>query len=227
MILKVQDLKKSFIQGERKISVLKGLNLEVEKGESVAILGQSGSGKSTLLSLLAGLDRPTSGSVQVSGQDLGKLSEEELTRFRGKNIGLVFQQFHLMKHLTAIENVKLPFEILDIEGGQKKAENLLERLGLGHRMDHLTHQLSGGECQRVAIARAMMTEPELLLADEPSGNLDRETGEQVINQLFELAKQNQLSLVVVTHSEQLALRCGRQLKLRDGILQKHEGQMSL
>jgi putative ABC transport system ATP-binding protein len=173
------------------------------------------------------LDRPTSGQVELKGQDLATLSEQSLTRFRGKNIGLVFQQFHLMKHLTAIENVRLPFEILDIEGGQKKAEDLLTRLGLGHRLDHLTHQLSGGECQRVAIARAMMTEPALLLADEPSGNLDRETGEQVIDQLFEIANQKQLSLIVVTHSEELALRCERQLRLRDGVLHGNEGEIKL
>src|SRR5690606_5660817 len=158
------------------VEVLRNLNLQMEAAETLAILGQSGSGKSTLLTLLAGLDSPTSGSIVLNGQDMQKLSEEELAKFRAQNIGIIFQQFHLMSHLTALENVSLPLDLFKDRDAERKANEALDQVGLGKRKDHFPHQMSGGECQRVAIARAMVVRPAILLADEPTGNLDNATG---------------------------------------------------
>ncbi len=221
MSVKVESLCKSFSQGSLEIEVLKNLSFQVKTGEIVAILGQSGSGKSTLLSLLSGLDRASSGQVQVDGQSIEAMSENEITDFRGRYIGIVFQQFHLIPHLTAIENVMLPLEIQEAKGfdSQKtyeKAKILLDQVGLSHRIDHFPRQMSGGECQRVAIARAMISSPRFILADEPSGNLDVDTGKNVIDNLFKVVRENKVTMILVTHSMELAQKCDRQLHLSKG-----------
>lgn len=219
MSLKIESVRKQYHQGSETLEILKGVSAEFQVGETVAIVGQSGSGKSTLLSLLAGLDRPSSGDVVVNGQSLNTLTEEEMTHFRGANIGIVFQQFHLLPHLTALENVMIPLEILKPGAGiQEKALKLLQQVDLGHRADHLPSQLSGGECQRVAIARALVVEPRLLLADEPSGNLDPATGEKVMSLFFDVVRKANVTGLLVTHSRELAARCDRVLELKNGVL---------
>ncbi len=218
MILEVSNLYKNFetAAGTESVEVLKDLNMNMEAGETVAILGQSGSGKSTLLTLLAGLDNPSSGEILLDEQNMQSLNEEELSKFRALNIGIIFQQFHLMSHLTALENVSLPLDLFKDDASTAKAKEALEQVGLGHRIDHFPHQLSGGECQRVAIALAMVVRPSILLADEPTGNLDNSTGELITNMIFDLVSKHKMTLLFVTHNEQLALRCGRQLRLQDG-----------
>lgn len=218
MILEVSKLFKNFetAAGTETVEVLKDLNMSMEEGETVAILGQSGSGKSTLLTLLAGLDSPSSGEILLNGKNMQALNEEELSKFRALNIGIIFQQFHLMSHLTALENVSLPLDLFKDDDSTAKAKEALEQVGLGHRIDHFPHQLSGGECQRVAIARAMVVRPSILLADEPTGNLDNSTGELISDMIFELVAKHNMTLLFVTHNEQLALRCGRQLRLQGG-----------
>jgi putative ABC transport system ATP-binding protein len=190
--------------------------LSVPAGEIIALVGQSGSGKSTLLTLLAGLDSPSSGSIVLNGQDMQKLSEEQLSTFRARNIGIIFQQFHLMSHLTALENVSLPLDLFRDPGAATKAEEALRQVGLGKRMTHFPHQLSGGECQRVAIARAMVVRPSILLADEPTGNLDNSTGAYVSDMIFDLVREHGMTLLFVTHNEQLAKRCAREQRLQNG-----------
>jgi putative ABC transport system ATP-binding protein len=218
MSLKLQAVTKKYQQGDSEIEVLKGLSAEIRNSEIVAIVGQSGSGKSTLLSLLAGLDRPTSGQIFIADQEISQLSEQEMTSFRGRKIGIVFQQFHLLPHLTAMENVMLPLEIWDEGDREARAEQALTQMGLGHRLHHVPSQLSGGECQRVAIARALVGRPEILLADEPSGNLDTLTGRKVMDVFFEVVRAHKVTTVLVTHSEALAKACDRQLVLENGIL---------
>ena len=219
MILKVNDLNKTFFQGKTEIHALKGVSFDVAKNHSLAIVGPSGSGKTTLLSLLAGLDAPSSGTIDMAGSNLASLSEEQLTEFRAKNIGIVFQQFHLMPYLTALENVSLPLDILGEKDSANRAQKLLEQVGLGERADHLPHQLSGGECQRVAIARASVVQPKILLADEPSGNLDTETGKNVMDLLFRLVDETDMTLILITHDLNLASRCEKQIHLVGGKLQ--------
>ena len=218
MILAISNLCKTFQSTAHHdpVEVLKNLNLEMEVGESLAILGQSGSGKSTLLTLLAGLDQPTSGSIVLNGQDMQHMSEEQLSKFRAQNIGIIFQQFHLMSHLTALENVSLPLDLFKDPQALKKASEALEHVGLGKRKDHFPHQLSGGECQRVAIARAMVVRPAILLADEPTGNLDNTTGAYVSDMIFDLVREHKMTMLFVTHNEQLAKRCGREQRLQNG-----------
>ncbi len=218
-LVEVRQVSKEFQQGETVIPVLRDLTFGVDAGETVAIVGQSGSGKSTLLSMLAGLDQPTKGSIHVDGQDLSRLTQNELTRFRGRSIGIIFQQFHLMRSLTALENVLLPLDILGLPNADQRAMDALELMGLGARAKHLPQQLSGGECQRVAIARAFVVEPRILLADEPSGNLDTATGEKVMNLLFDAVAQRGMTLILVTHDMQLASRCKKRLPLVQGQLQ--------
>lgn len=217
MSLHVRNLVKTYTQGDSKINILRTLNLELNDGEVIAVIGKSGSGKSTLLSVLAGLDFPDSGSIHIGGETIESMSQDKLSVWRGKNIGIVFQQFHLLAHLTALENVALPLEIMGAEV-QNKPEALLKDLGLGHRLHHLPRELSGGECQRVAIARALVTEPKLLLADEPSGNLDVETGEQVMTSFLQLIKKRKTTTILVTHNRELADRCDRKLILENGQL---------
>lgn len=216
MSLVLKDVQKSFRQGETEIRVLQGLAATVHEGEVVAILGQSGSGKSTLLSVLAGLTPVDSGELLLAGTHLEKFSEDEWSEYRGQNIAIVFQQYHLVSHLTALENVLLPLEIQGRSHQEEKARQLLTDLGLGHRLDHFPRQLSGGESQRVAIARALVMQPRLLLADEPSGNLDVKTGEQVMKLFFEVVRKYKTTTLLVTHNEDLAQQCDRTLRLANG-----------
>lgn len=220
MSLKVNSLQKSYRQGDQKIDVLKGLNVEVSDGQLVSVLGRSGSGKSTLLSLLAGLESADAGQILIDGTDIVGLSEKDLTQFRAKKISLVFQQYHLVSHLTALENVVLPLEILGRPQGEEKARALLKELGLEHRLDHTPGQLSGGECQRVAIARALVVEPKILLADEPSGNLDVHTGDKVMDLFFDVARKHKITTILVTHSESLARRCEKSYRLEEGVFRE-------
>ena len=217
-IISLNKISKTYFQGTQRIEVLCGLNLDVKSSEAVAILGQSGTGKSTLLSLLAGLDVPDFGTVEVNKQDLSKLSQNKLSQFRAKNLGVIFQQYHLMSNLTALENVGIPLELQKVNDFQSAALEALKMVGLSHRIAHFPSQLSGGECQRVAIARAIVGKPKLILADEPSGNLDDRTGKEVMNLLFELCKEREQTLILVTHNHDLAQNCDRTLVLKDGKL---------
>ena len=192
--------------------------MQANPGEKIAILGPSGCGKSTLLSLLAGLDKPDSGTVKIEGGNLVTMSEDERTLTRSQKLGIVFQQYHLMRNLTAVENAGLPLEILGENDYAERASKVLNEVGLSHRLNHFPSELSGGECQRVAIARAIITRPALVLADEPSGNLDQKTGEDVMDLLFSLCTQHKITLVLVTHNQELARCCDRALLLRDGSL---------
>jgi len=219
VILKASGVGKSFETPAGVISVLSDLDLAVMEGETVAVVGESGSGKSTLLSLLAGLDAPSVGSIEVRGRHFGDMSERELAAFRARELGIVFQQFHLMGGLTALENVMLPLELQGASQASERARHALEQVGLGARADHLPSRLSGGECQRVAIARAIVVEPVLLLADEPSGSLDEKTGDAVDKLLFDLVARRGTTLVLVTHSERLAAACDRRVQLVDGRLE--------
>ena len=220
MLLEINQLYKSFLQADHGyIDVLKNINLEIHEGETVAVVGQSGSGKSTLLSLLAGLDRQTSGSIRLRDKEISEMSEVKLTQFRAENIGIIFQQFYLMPHLTALENVSLPLEMFGYENYLNRAKEALEQGGLSDREQHFPHQLSGGESQRVAIARAVVGRPSILLADEPTGNLDNETGVQVANLLFDLVKTTGMTMLLVTHNTEMAKRCSRQLTLQFGTFQ--------
>ena len=219
MILKVENVSKSYPQPESgNLQVLTDCSFQISEGETVAITGQSGSGKTTLLSLIAGLDRPDSGIISLAGVEIHAMGEDKLARFRAKKTGMIFQQFHLMPHLTAEENVKLPLEILKTNNIAEKTANILEKVGLTDRKTHMPGQLSGGECQRVAIARALVVEPSVLLADEPTGNLDVKTGEIVANLLFNLVESSGMTLVVVTHNLDLAMGCMRNLRLEKGKL---------
>ena len=198
--------------------LLHEIDFSIHAGESVAILGPSGSGKSTLLGLLAGLDSASTGQVMIDGVDLFALNEDARAALRGANIGFVFQSFQLLANLTALENVMLPLEIANRSDARSAAQAVLERVGLAQRLHHYPKQLSGGEQQRVAIARAFAPHPKLLFADEPTGNLDRATGERVIDLLFELNREQGATLVLVTHDEHLAERCDRRLELSGGKL---------
>jgi len=220
MLLEINQLYKSFPQADHgQIDVLKNINLEINEGETVAVVGQSGSGKSTLLSLMAGLDRQTTGSLRLRDKEISEMSEVKLTQFRAENIGIIFQQFYLMPHLTALENVSLPLEMFGYEDYLNRAKEALEQVGLSGREQHFPHQLSGGESQRVAIARAVVARPSILLADEPTGNLDNETGVQVANLLFELVRTTGMTMLLVTHNTEMAKRCSRQLTLQFGTFQ--------
>ena len=220
MLLEINQLYKSFPQADQgQIDVLKNINLEIHEGETVAVVGQSGSGKSTLLSLMAGLDRQTTGSLRLRDKEINEMSEVKLTQFRAENIGIIFQQFYLMPHLTALENVSLPLEMFGYEDYLNRAKETLQQVGLSDREQHFPHQLSGGESQRVAIARAVVARPSILLADEPTGNLDNETGVQVANLLFDLVKNTGMTMLLVTHNTEMAKRCSRQCKLQFGTFQ--------
>lgn len=203
---------------ETRVSVLKNVSLDINVGESVAVIGPSGSGKTTLLLLLAGLDHPDTGSIAIQGTQLDQLSPDELADLRRDRMGIVFQSFHLIPSLTALGNVTLPLEIAGDPDADAKAKDILERVGLGHREAHYPMQLSGGEQQRVAIARALVHAPPLILADEPTGNLDKDTGSAISKLLFDLHDNLGSTLVMVTHDENLAARCDRQLRLDGGAL---------
>ena len=198
------------------VNILRGLDLEVAAGETVGITGPSGSGKSTMMMIIAGLERPSAGKVEVGGHDLTALNEDQLARFRRARIGIVFQAFHLIPTMTALENVAVPLEFAGRADAFERAEAALAAVGLDHRLTHYPGQLSGGEQQRVALARAFAVEPSLLLADEPTGNLDGETGRQVIDLMFDLAARRGTTLMLITHDPALAGRCRRLVRLLDG-----------
>lgn len=222
------DLKKVVKQvktGSDVLTILQGLDLQIKHAESLAIVGASGSGKSTLLGIMAGLDQASSGEVWLNGQPLHQLDEDQRAVVRSQGVGFVFQNFQLLPAMTALENVRLPIEMTNqhsLKECQALAEQWLEKVGLGHRVRHYPTQLSGGEQQRVAIARAFACQPKVLFADEPTGNLDRATGKQIIELLFELNKQNDTSLILVTHDEHLAQRCQRSIHIHDGTIAKDE-----
>ncbi len=198
------------------VQVLRGVDLSVAAGEAVGIVGPSGSGKTSLLMLLAGLERPTGGALHVAGRDLGALAEDALARFRRDEVGIVFQAFHLVPTMTALENVAVPLEFAGRRDAFDRAAVALKEVGLGHRLEHYPGQMSGGEQQRVALARAVVAEPRLILADEPTGNLDRATGSVVMDLLFGLRARLGTTLLLITHDPALADRCGRQVRIEDG-----------
>jgi putative ABC transport system ATP-binding protein len=215
-IVKVEGLTKQVTTPDHVLTIVRHASFEVRSGEAVAIIGASGSGKSTLLGLLAGLDLPSSGRVWIAGEDLFALSEDGRARLRGQMVGFVFQSFQLLPALTALENVMLPLELNGGPDPEGRARRVLDRVGLAERLGHYPRQLSGGEQQRVAVARAFVTEPKLLFADEPTGNLDSETGEQVIELLFEMNRERGTTLVLVTHDAELARRCDRRMHIAAG-----------
>ncbi len=218
----VDGLRKSIRNGARTVDILRGLDFSVPRGEFVAIMGASGSGKSTLLGLLAGLDTPSAGNVSLNGTAISYLPEDRLAQVRGKTVGFVFQSYQLIPTLTALENVLLPHELNASGDGLPRARQLLASVGLGDRMDHYPVQLSGGEQQRVALARALAPHPAILVADEPTGNLDEETGAAVVDLLFSLRRQRGATLVLVTHDPALAARCDRMVRLRSGRIESDE-----
>lgn len=206
-----------------KVDILHSVTLDVAQGETLALIGPSGSGKSSLLMLMAGLEQVSSGSVTALGQDLTHMNEDQLARFRSDNMGVVFQSFHLIPTMTALENVATPLELAGVRDAFPRARAELEAVGLGHRADHYPNQMSGGEQQRVALARAAAPRPKILLADEPTGNLDETNGKAIIRLLFDLRDRHGATLIMVTHSAELASQCSRVVRLRDGRIE--DGQM--
>jgi len=221
-VIELHNLEKIYNEGkENELKVLKGINLEIKEGEYASIVGPSGSGKSTLMHIMGCLDRSTRGKVLIDGQDVSKLSDEQLARIRREKIGFIFQQFYLIPVLTAIENVKIPMNLNNLKQINKeaKARELLKLVGLEHRMNNFPNQLSGGEMQRVAIARALANDPKIILADEPTGNLDTKRGEEIINLLEKLNKQGR-TIIIVTHDLSIAKRAKRKIMIKDGELVK-------
>lgn len=215
-VIRLSDLHLTLPSSAGPVSILRGIDLDVAPGSTIGIVGPSGSGKSTLLMVLAGLERPSQGSVFIDGQDLGCLNEDQLAVFRRDMIGIVFQSFHLIPTMTALENVAVPLELARVANARGRAEEGLEAVGLSHRMTHYPAQLSGGEQQRVALARAIAVRPKVLLADEPTGNLDGKTGTQIIDLLFNVQGTFETTLFLITHDEALAQKCDRIVRLRDG-----------
>ena len=224
LFLSARALTKTYAVGRRSLEVLRGLDLTVSRGEFLALRGASGAGKSTLLHLIGGLDSPNAGEIFFKGQNLANFSEAELTQFRSRRVGFIFQAYHLLPELTALENVCLPARVARISAGQtgRRGRELLVRVGLKDRTDHKPSELSGGEQQRVAIARALINEPELLLADEPTGNLDSKTGGEIIELLKNLCAEKQMTLVIATHDEKVAARAERTIQLVDGQVQSQQ-----
>lgn len=217
--IRLNDVHLTLGEGASKVHVLKGMNLNVDEGESIGIVGPSGSGKSTLLMVLGGLEHADSGTVEVAGENLIGKSEDELALFRGRNIGIVFQSFHLIPNMTALENVAVPLELAGDKDAFEKAEAELTAVGLGERLTHYPAQMSGGEQQRVAIARALAPNPKLLVADEPTGNLDEATGDQVADLLFAKQAERGMTLVLVTHDRLLAEQCDRTVRVNSGFIE--------
>jgi putative ABC transport system ATP-binding protein len=219
VILLAREVKKDFVSGVERLEILRGVSLEISEPETVSIMGRSGCGKSTFISLLAGLDTASSGSIEILGQNLDALRSGELNHFRARHIGIIFQQFHLLDHLTALENVRLPLDLNPgSENGDERARQMLAKVGLSHRADHFPETMSRGEQQRVAIARVLVMKPEVLLADEPTGSLDVKTGGEVIELLFDLVRSEKMALVMATHDPALAARCSRTFSMVDGQL---------
>jgi putative ABC transport system ATP-binding protein len=216
-LIHLRDVRLTLGQGAVRTEILKGISLRLDEGESLAILGPSGSGKSSLMAVVAGLERATSGTVRLLGQDASALGEDALARMRGRDIGIILQSFQLLPTMTAIENVSVPLELARVPDARARAEAELRAVGLGHRLTHYPAQLSGGEQQRVAIARATAPRPKLLLADEPTGNLDTTTGAAIIDLLFERASAAGAGLLVITHDAAVAARAGRRIELADGM----------
>lgn len=217
-LLSARGLRKSYVLGKRTLEVLRGVDVEIARGDFVALRGASGTGKSTLLHLLGGLDTPNAGGIIFDGQDVSRFSDRELTHFRNRRVGFVFQAYHLLPELTALENVCLPARLarLGVASAVNRAEQLLARVGLQGRLDHKPSELSGGEQQRVAIARALVNEPELLLADEPTGNLDSHTGTEIIDLLKSIRLEKKMTLVIATHDAKVAASAPRVIELVDG-----------
>ena len=215
-MIEVSNINKQVVTSEGTLNILQQINLSVARGESLAIIGPSGSGKSTLLGILAGLDMPSSGTVAIDGEDITAMDEEGRAAVRAGHVGFVFQSFHLLPGLTALENVALPLELQGINNALQTARQYLQRVGLGERVTHYPRQLSGGEQQRVALARAFACRPAILFADEPTGNLDTGTGEKINDLLFDLNAEEGTTLILVTHEKTLAARCGRRLELQAG-----------
>ncbi|MCC5939662.1 MAG: ABC transporter ATP-binding protein [Lunatimonas sp.] len=219
-ILSVTNLTKTYQSGNRKLTVLDNVSFEVHAGATMSIVGPSGSGKTTLLGLCAGLDTASGGSVQLAGKALERLSEDERAKVRNESVGFIFQNFQLLPTLTALENVMVPMELKKQKDARQKAEGLLQQVGLGDRMTHYPSQLSGGEQQRVSIARAFANEPKILFADEPTGNLDTETGDMIENLIFQLNKEKGTTLILVTHDPQLAERTQQIISIKGGKIQE-------
>jgi putative ABC transport system ATP-binding protein len=215
-MIRLGNLQLKLASAAGEVNILRGLDLDVARGETVGVVGPSGSGKSTMMMIIAGLERPSSGVVRVAGEDLTALGEDDLARFRRRHIGIVFQAFHLIPTMTALENVAVPLEFAGRPDAFARAAETLGAVGLQHRLTHYPGQLSGGEQQRVALARAFAVEPSLLLADEPTGNLDGESGRQVIDLMFDLAARHASTLMLITHDPALAARCRRLVRLVDG-----------
>ena len=221
-ILKISGLEKTYTSGSKQLTVLQNINFDVEKGQTFSIIGPSGSGKTTLLGLCAGLDQPNAGSIELCGYDLTTLNEDERAQLRNKEVGFIFQNFQLLPTLTALENVSVPLELQGLKDASLRAKELLEKVGLGDRINHYPSQLSGGEQQRVALARAFSNKPSILFADEPTGNLDEETGEKVIKLLFDLNKDAGTTLVIISHDLDLAARTQQILRLKGGQILTNE-----
>ena len=215
-LLELQDIYLNYKTENTLVEVIKGVNLKINSSENVAVVGKSGSGKTSLIMLIAGLEKATSGKIIFEDQDISTYSEDELADLRKRKIGIVFQSFYLIPNYTALENVSLVLEINKIENAQKKSAELLEQFGLKDRLNHFPSQLSGGEQQRVAIARSIILSPKLILADEPSGNLDSENSKLIINLLFKYSKQNNSSLILVTHDQSIAKECDKIIEIKDG-----------
>lgn len=215
-VIALKDVHLALGEGAGRVHILKGIELDIQPGTSVGLVGPSGSGKSTLLMVMAGLERADTGTVKVAGSDLGPLSEDQLAQFRGRNVGIIFQSFHLVPNMTALENVAVPLELAGDGQAFDKARQELDAVGLGHRLHHYPAQMSGGEQQRVAVARALVVRPEILIADEPTGNLDDDTGAQIVDLMFTAQKERHTTLVLVTHDPALAERCDRVIRVRSG-----------
>ncbi|WP_417671288.1 ABC transporter ATP-binding protein [Roseibium sp.] len=216
----LKDVHLSLGEGAGRVHILKGINLQIEAGKAVGLVGPSGSGKSTLLMVMAGLERSDQGTVVVAGADLSPLSEDELAQFRGANVGIIFQSFHLIPNMTALENVAVPLELAGDRQAFAKAERELTAVGLAHRLHHYPSQMSGGEQQRVAVARALVVQPKILIADEPTGNLDDTTGTQIVDLMFKAQRARGMTLVLVTHDPSLAEQCDRMIRLRSGEIEE-------
>lgn len=218
--IETKDLVKEYVQGGEPLKILKSINIQIEKGEFMAIMGPSGSGKSTLLNMLGALDRPTSGQVIINGTDINTLNDNQLADLRNKEIGFIFQQFNLIQRMDALHNVALPLSISGVPAKKRedRAKELLESIGLGHRLDHRPNQLSGGEQQRVAIARALANNPPLFLCDELTGNLDSKTGQEIMNLLRRLNQEQGKTFVLITHDPNVAQATDRLLQIRDGVI---------